>query len=94
LNSDKVIAHAETVTTLVALGRYRYAGSLPFRAMTFIKNIATALLVFLNFPQIPGPPSDFTRQLVAAAAVWQLKDGEDKTIAERLVEIFSVAPRA
>ena len=27
-------------------------------------------------------------------AVWQLKDGEDKLIADRLVEIFSEAPRA
>jgi L-seryl-tRNA(Ser) seleniumtransferase len=27
-------------------------------------------------------------------AVWQLKDGEDKLIADRLVEIFSKAPRA
>ncbi|MFZ2009662.1 MAG: L-seryl-tRNA selenium transferase, partial [Candidatus Sulfotelmatobacter sp.] len=27
-------------------------------------------------------------------AVWQLKDGEDKVIADRLVEIFSEAPKA
>src|SRR4029077_16842595 len=27
-------------------------------------------------------------------AVWQLKDGEDKLIADRLMEIFSAAPRA
>jgi seryl-tRNA(Sec) selenium transferase len=27
-------------------------------------------------------------------AVWQLKDGEDKVIADRLVEIFSAAPKA
>ena len=27
-------------------------------------------------------------------AVWQIKDGEDKIIADRLVEIFSEAPRA
>jgi L-seryl-tRNA(Ser) seleniumtransferase len=27
-------------------------------------------------------------------AVWQLKDGEDKMIADRLVEIFSAAPKA
>ncbi|MBV8513820.1 MAG: L-seryl-tRNA selenium transferase, partial [Acidobacteria bacterium] len=27
-------------------------------------------------------------------AVWQLKDGEDKTIAERLVEILKAAPKA
>jgi len=26
--------------------------------------------------------------------VWQLKDGEDKIIADRLVEIFSNAPKA
>ena len=31
---------------------------------------------------------------LSAFAVWQLKDGEDKIIAERLVEIFSAAPRA
>jgi len=27
-------------------------------------------------------------------AVWQLKDGEEKVIADRLAEIFSEAPRA
>jgi L-seryl-tRNA(Ser) seleniumtransferase len=27
-------------------------------------------------------------------AVWQLKEGEDKIIADRLVEIFSAAPKA
>ena len=27
-------------------------------------------------------------------AVWQLKDGEDKLIADRLVEIFRAAPKA
>ena len=27
-------------------------------------------------------------------AVWQLKDGEDKMIADRLVEIFSLPPKA
>jgi L-seryl-tRNA(Ser) seleniumtransferase len=27
-------------------------------------------------------------------AVWQLKEGEDKIIADRLVEIFSQAPKA
>jgi hypothetical protein len=27
-------------------------------------------------------------------AVWQLKDGEDKIIANRLAEIFSAAPKA
>ena len=27
-------------------------------------------------------------------AVWQLKDGEDKIIADRLMEIFSEAPKA
>jgi len=27
-------------------------------------------------------------------AVWQLKDGEDKIIADRLVEFFSEAPKA
>ena len=27
-------------------------------------------------------------------AVWQLKDGEDQLIAERLVEIFRAAPKA
>ncbi len=35
-----------------------------------------------------GDPSTF------GFAVWQLKHGEDKIIAERLVEIFSAAPRA
>ena len=27
-------------------------------------------------------------------AVWQLKEGEDKLIADRLVEIFSAVPKA
>jgi hypothetical protein len=27
-------------------------------------------------------------------AVWQLKDGEDKIIAERLAEIFTATPKA
>ena len=36
----------------------------------------------------PNDPNTF------GFAVWQLKDGEEKVIAERLVEIFSAAPRA
>jgi L-seryl-tRNA(Ser) seleniumtransferase len=36
----------------------------------------------------PSDPNTF------GFAVWQLKDGEDKIIAERLVEIFSAAPKA
>jgi seryl-tRNA(Sec) selenium transferase len=36
----------------------------------------------------PADPNSF------GFAVWQLKDGEDKMIADRLVEIFSVAPKA
>jgi uncharacterized pyridoxal phosphate-dependent enzyme len=36
----------------------------------------------------PGDPNSF------GFAVWQLKDGEDKIIAERLVEILNAAPRA
>jgi seryl-tRNA(Sec) selenium transferase len=36
----------------------------------------------------PSDPNSF------GFAVWQLKDGEDKMIAERLAEIFSAAPRA
>jgi seryl-tRNA(Sec) selenium transferase len=36
----------------------------------------------------PSDPNSF------GFAVWQLKDGEDKMIAERLVEIFSAAPKA
>jgi L-seryl-tRNA(Ser) seleniumtransferase len=35
-----------------------------------------------------GDPNSF------GFAVWQLKDGEDKIIADRLVEIFSEAPKA
>jgi seryl-tRNA(Sec) selenium transferase len=38
-----------------------------------------------------GPPHDPDS---FGFAVWQLKDGEDKLIADRLVEIFSEAPRA
>ena len=36
----------------------------------------------------PSDPNSF------GFAVWQLKEGEDKVIADRLVEIFSVAPKA
>ena len=36
----------------------------------------------------PNDPSSF------GFAVWQLKEGEDKMIAERLVEIFRAAPKA
>jgi seryl-tRNA(Sec) selenium transferase len=36
----------------------------------------------------PSDPNSF------GFAVWQLKDGEDRMIAERLVEIFSAAPKA
>jgi hypothetical protein len=36
----------------------------------------------------PSDPNSF------GFAVWQLKDGEDRFIAERLVEIFSAAPKA
>lgn len=36
----------------------------------------------------PGDPNSF------GFAVWQLKDGEDKIIADRLVEIFSTTPKA
>ncbi len=38
-----------------------------------------------------GPPRDPDS---FGFAVWQLKDGEDKLIANRLVEIFSEAPKA
>jgi L-seryl-tRNA(Ser) seleniumtransferase len=37
-----------------------------------------------------GPPRDPD---TFGFAVWQLKDGEDKMIADRLVEIFSEAPK-
>jgi hypothetical protein len=36
----------------------------------------------------PGDPNSF------GFAVWQLKDGEDKIIADRLVEIFIEAAKA
>jgi L-seryl-tRNA(Ser) seleniumtransferase len=36
----------------------------------------------------PSDPNSF------GFAVWQLKDGEDKMIADRLVEIFGAAPKA
>jgi seryl-tRNA(Sec) selenium transferase len=38
-------------------------------------------------PHTPRDPNSF------GFAVWQLKDGEDQAIAERLVEIFSAAPK-
>ena len=37
---------------------------------------------------IPSDPNSF------GFAVWQLKDGEDRMIADRLAEIFSAAPKA
>jgi seryl-tRNA(Sec) selenium transferase len=40
-----------------------------------------------------GHPSDHDPNSFGFA-VWQLKDGEDKMIADRLVEIFSAAPKA
>ena len=44
-----------------------------------------------NHPDHHGRPSDPN---TFGFAVWQLKDGEDKIIAERLVDIFSAAARA
>jgi L-seryl-tRNA(Ser) seleniumtransferase len=44
-----------------------------------------------NHAERHGRPSDPN---TFGFAVWQLKDGEDKLIAERLVEIFSAAPKA
>jgi L-seryl-tRNA(Ser) seleniumtransferase len=38
-----------------------------------------------------GPPRDPN---TFGFAVWQLKEGEDKLIADRLVEIFSAVPKA
>lgn len=49
-------------------------------------------------PDAPAnPPEHHHRQqdpTTFGFAVWQLKDGEDKYIADRLVEIFSAAPKA
>jgi seryl-tRNA(Sec) selenium transferase len=42
-------------------------------------------------PEHHGPPRDPNS---FGFAVWQLKDGEEKMIADRLVEIFSEAPKA
>jgi L-seryl-tRNA(Ser) seleniumtransferase len=44
-----------------------------------------------NHAEHHGRPSDPN---TFGFAVWQLKDGEDKIIAERLVEIFGAAPKA
>jgi uncharacterized pyridoxal phosphate-dependent enzyme len=44
-----------------------------------------------NHPHNQRPPRDPNS---FGFAVWQLKDGEDKIIADRLVEIFSEAPKA
>jgi seryl-tRNA(Sec) selenium transferase len=44
-----------------------------------------------NHPHNEHPPRDPNS---FGFAVWQLKDGEDKLIADRLVEIFSSAPKA
>jgi L-seryl-tRNA(Ser) seleniumtransferase len=48
-------------------------------------------------PATPAPPRHngrVTDPSTFGFAVWQLKEGEDKIIAERLVEIFSEAPKA
>jgi seryl-tRNA(Sec) selenium transferase len=45
----------------------------------------------VNHAEHPGHSSDPN---IFGFAVWQLKDGEDKMIADRLVEIFSAAPKA
>jgi len=44
-----------------------------------------------NFKENRRPPRD---PHTFGFPVWQLKDGEDKMIANRLVEIFSEAPKA
>jgi L-seryl-tRNA(Ser) seleniumtransferase len=44
-----------------------------------------------NYGGRHGPPHDPS---TFGFPVWQLKDGEDKMIANRLVEIFSAAPQA
>src|ERR1700733_7070116 len=44
-----------------------------------------------NHPENRGHPSDPNS---FGFAVWQLKDGEDRMIADRLVEIFGAAPKA
>jgi L-seryl-tRNA(Ser) seleniumtransferase len=47
-------------------------------------------------PAIPAPArrnGRFTDPNTFGFAVWQIKEGEDKIIAERLVEIFSEAPK-
>ena len=44
-----------------------------------------------NHSERHGPPHDPNS---FGFAVWQLKEGEDKMIAHRLIEIFSVAPKA
>jgi L-seryl-tRNA(Ser) seleniumtransferase len=48
-------------------------------------------------PTTPAPArrnGRFTDPSTFGFAVWQIKEGEDKIIAERLVEIFSEAPKA
>jgi L-seryl-tRNA(Ser) seleniumtransferase len=48
-------------------------------------------------PTTPAPArrnGRFTDLSAFGFAVWQIKEGEDKIIAERLVEIFSEAPKA
>jgi seryl-tRNA(Sec) selenium transferase len=50
-----------------------------------------------NAPASPAPARHngrFTDPSTFGFAVWQIKEGEDKIIAERLVEIFSEAPKA
>jgi len=51
-------------------------------------------------PDVPTTPAParrngrFSDPTTFGFAVWQIKEGEDKIIAERLVEIFSEAPKA
>jgi L-seryl-tRNA(Ser) seleniumtransferase len=44
-----------------------------------------------NQPERPHRQQDPTK---FGFAMWQLKEGEDEYIADRLVEIFSAAPKA
>ncbi|HEY1215924.1 MAG TPA: hypothetical protein VGE93_20035, partial [Bryobacteraceae bacterium] len=50
-------------------------------------------------PDAPEKPASERRRRpsdpsVFGFALWQIKDGEDKIIADRLVQIFSEAPKA
>ena len=58
------------------------------------KNPPTAVAPANDTPPKPRRPRREVDPNTFGFAMWQLKEGEDKMIADRLVEVFSAAPKA